>query len=96
MLDLGLGAEDVAAVEALLVTHNASGQVEGVKYDRMSVVFINAINEQQAQIARQQAEAKQQQDQIAALRSANAALNARLRAIERALRKISGPAGRRR
>lgn len=85
--DLGLGAEDVAAVEPLLVTHNSRGQVEGVKYDRLSAVFINAFKEQQAQIARQQAEAKKQQDQIAAVRVANAALNARLRAIEKILKK---------
>src|SRR5205814_1414063 len=39
--DLGLGAEDVAAVEPLLVTHNEKGEVEGVKYDKLSDVFIN-------------------------------------------------------
>src|SRR5688500_126374 len=48
--DLGLGAEDVAAVEPLLVIHNDQGQVEGVKYDRIGVILINAIKEQQAQI----------------------------------------------
>jgi hypothetical protein len=56
--DFGLGAEDVAAVEPLLVTHNEQGQVEGVKYDRVAVVLINAVKEQQAQIERQQAEIK--------------------------------------
>jgi hypothetical protein len=86
-LDLGLGAEDVAAVEPLLVTHNAKGEVEGVKYDRLSAVFINAFKEQQAQIERQQAEAKSQQNQIAFLRAANDGLNARLRTIEKALKK---------
>jgi len=54
--DLGLGAEDVAKVEPLLVTHNADGEIEGVKYDRVAVVLINAVKEQQAQIERQQAE----------------------------------------
>ena len=48
--DLGLGAEDVAAIEPLLVTYNKDGQVEGVKYDRIGVVLINAIKEQQRQI----------------------------------------------
>src|SRR6185295_15112757 len=57
-LDLGFGAEDVAAVEPLLVTHNEKGEVEGVKYDRLSAVFINAFKEQQAQIEQQEAEAK--------------------------------------
>jgi len=88
-LDLGFGAEDVAAVEPLLVTHNEKGEVEGVKYDRLSAVFINAFKEQQAQIERQQAEAKSQQNQIAFLRAANDGLNARLRTIEKALKKDS-------
>jgi hypothetical protein len=71
--DLGLGAEDVAKVEPLLVTHNDDGGVEGVKYDHLNVVLINAI--------------KQQQRQIEALEAANAALNARLRAVERGVGK---------
>jgi hypothetical protein len=58
-LDLGFGAEDVAAVEPLLVTHNEKGEVEGVKYDRLSAVFINAFKEQQAQIEQHETEAKE-------------------------------------
>jgi len=53
MHDLGLGAEDVAAIEPLLVTYNTKGDVEGVKYDRIGVVLINAVKEQQVQIERQ-------------------------------------------
>ena len=52
--DLGLGAEDVAAIEPRLVTHNEQGEVEGVKYDHLNVVLINAVKEQQAQIEQQQ------------------------------------------
>ncbi len=51
--DLGLGAEDVAAVEPLLVTHNDRGEIEGVRYDRLNAVLINAIKDQQAQIEAQ-------------------------------------------
>ena len=40
--DIGFIAEDIAAVEPLLVTHNESGKIEGVKYERMGVVFVNA------------------------------------------------------
>ncbi|MBK8466113.1 MAG: tail fiber domain-containing protein [Chloracidobacterium sp.] len=54
MHDLGLGAEDVAAIEPLLVTYNKDGQVEGVKYDRIGVVLVNAVKEQQSQIETQQ------------------------------------------
>ena len=53
MHDLGLGAEDVAAIEPLLVTYNAKGEVEGVKYDRIGVVLLNAVREQQATIEEQ-------------------------------------------
>jgi hypothetical protein len=59
MIDLGLGAEDVAAIEPLLVTRNAMGEVEGVKYDRIGVVLINAVKEQQAQISQQQMQIEQ-------------------------------------
>ena len=55
MHDVGLGAEDVAKVNELLVIHNKTGEVEGVKYDRIGVVLINAVKEQQTQIERQNA-----------------------------------------
>ncbi len=50
--DMGLVAEEVAEVEPLLVTYNDTGEVEGIKYDRVGVVLINAVKEQQAQIER--------------------------------------------
>ena len=80
--DLGLGAEDVAQVEPLLVTHNDKGEIEGVKYERLNIVLINAI--------------KQQQEQIETLQKTNAALSARLLTIEKTLRKRVGAARRRR
>jgi len=39
------------------------GQVEGVKYDRIGVVLINALKEQQAQIEQQKEQLKRQQEQ---------------------------------
>jgi hypothetical protein len=94
--DLGLAAEEVAAVEPLLVTHNDKGEIEGVKYDRLSAVFINAFKEQQTQIQQEQQQIEQQQKQIATLLTSNAALNARLRGVEKSLRKNAGSARRRR
>jgi type III secretory pathway lipoprotein EscJ len=41
-------------MEPLLVTHNAGGEVEGIKYDRLSVVLINAVQQQQSQLQQQQ------------------------------------------
>jgi len=69
--DLGFGAEEVARVEPLLVTYNSRGEAEGVKYDRLSAVLVNAI--------------KEQQNQIRTLQAANAALSVRLRSIEKTL-----------
>lgn len=48
--DIGLIAEDVATIERLLVTRNADGEIEGVKYDRLGVLLVNAVKEQQGQI----------------------------------------------
>src|SRR5262249_28311874 len=64
MHDLGLVAEEVAEVEPLLVTHNDKGEIEGGKYDRIGVVLINAIKEQQAQIAAQNEQLNQQAQQM--------------------------------
>ena len=65
--DVGFGAEEVARIEPLLVTYNKEGQVEGVKYDRLSAVFINAFKEQQAQIAEQQQQIEQERKELAKL-----------------------------
>ncbi len=62
--DLGLGAEDVARVEPLLVTYNPEGRIEGVKYDRVAVVLLNAVREQQEQLQQQQQQIDEQQNII--------------------------------
>jgi Chaperone of endosialidase len=79
MHDIGLAAEEVEEVEPLLTFRNGKGEIEGVRYNQLSAVFINAFKEQQAQI-------QKQQRQLAALRKSHAALNARLRAIERTVK----------
>jgi len=62
--DLGLIAEDVAKVEPLLVTHDKEGAIQGVKYAQLNVVLINAIKEQQTQLASYQRQATLQQEQL--------------------------------
>jgi hypothetical protein len=69
MQDVGLGAEDVERVEPLLTFRNDKGEIEGVKYNQLSAVFVNAIRDQQAQIERQQQEIRQQQESLAALKA---------------------------
>jgi hypothetical protein len=62
--DLGLIAEEVAEVEPLMVTHNSKGEIEGVKYDLIGVVLINAVHEQQVQIETQAKELAEQKETI--------------------------------
>lgn len=65
--DIGFGAEEVFQIAPLLTTRNDAGGIEGVKYKLFSVIFVNAIKEQQTQIERQQKQIERQQQQIDAL-----------------------------
>jgi hypothetical protein len=69
MQDVGLAAEDVEQVEPLLTFRNDKGEIEGVKYNQLSAVFVNAIRDQQAQIERQQKQITEQQAELAALKA---------------------------
>jgi hypothetical protein len=62
--DFGLVAEEVAEVAPLLTYYNANGEVEGVKYDRIGVIAVNAIKEQQTQIEGQKKQLAGQDDLI--------------------------------
>ncbi|MBK9165808.1 MAG: tail fiber domain-containing protein [Acidobacteria bacterium] len=62
LADLGLIAEEVAAAEPLLTTTNAKGEIEGVKYDRVGVVLVNAVKEQQTQIETLEAKVEEQNE----------------------------------
>jgi hypothetical protein len=66
--DLGFVAEEVHQVSPLLTTLNKDGQIEGVKYDRISAVLVKAIQEQQRQIAELQAQNSAQQQEIVQLK----------------------------
>lgn len=43
--DIGFVAEEIAEIDARLVSYNAMGQIEGVKYDRLSALLANAVQE---------------------------------------------------
>lgn len=60
--DLGFIAEEVNQIEPLLTVYNEQGNIQGVKYEQISTVLVNAIKEQQQQI-------KRQQEQIEALKA---------------------------
>ena len=67
-LDLGFGAEDVAKVEPLLTIRNEKGEIEGVKYDRISAVLVNAVKEQQSEITSLRTQVSEQMVLIEALK----------------------------
>ncbi len=91
MRDVGFGAEEVETIDPLFVTYNDTGAVEGVKYDRLSVLFVNAFKQQQAQIQAQleqidgqarriellQAQFERQQQQLDAMRESSCREGAR-------------------
>ena len=66
--DVGLGAEDVAKVAPSFAFTDNKGEIEGVRYERLSIVLINAVKEQQAQIESQQKMIQTQQQEIEALK----------------------------
>ncbi|MEP6945213.1 MAG: tail fiber domain-containing protein [Acidobacteriota bacterium] len=51
--DFGLAAEEVAKVLPDLTLFDKEGQINGVRYERINVVLINAVKEQQSQIESQ-------------------------------------------
>ena len=83
--DIGLGAEDVAKVAPSFAYTNSKGEVEGVKYERLNILLINAVNEQQAQIEELQKQnanlsetIKRQQTDFAALKQVVCSQNPRV------------------
>ncbi|MFN0278688.1 MAG: tail fiber domain-containing protein [Pyrinomonadaceae bacterium] len=67
--DLGLIAEEVEKIEPLLTFRNKQGQIEGVKYEKLAGLFINAFKEQHSKIEEQTKQLEQQQKQIDALKA---------------------------
>ncbi|HEY3027402.1 MAG TPA: tail fiber domain-containing protein [Pyrinomonadaceae bacterium] len=70
LTDIGLGAEDVAQVAPAFTYTNNKGEVEGVKYERLNILLINAVKEQQQQLEQQRHEIAQLQGQVRQLRVA--------------------------
>ncbi|MBP1684197.1 MAG: hypothetical protein H6Q33_340 [Deltaproteobacteria bacterium] len=66
--DIGFAAEEVSNVEPLLTFRNDAGEIEGVRYDQLSAVFVNTFKELEAQIAEQRRQLDAQREQIEALK----------------------------
>ncbi|MDZ7789664.1 MAG: tail fiber domain-containing protein [Xanthomonadales bacterium] len=90
--DIGLIAEEVAALIPELATYNEDGRVEGLKYDRLAAWLVAVVQQQEAKqqrIDRAVTDLREEQAQAHALvevnetlREQNTSLQARLVAIE--------------
>ena len=72
--DVGLVAEEVEKVAPKLTVYE-NGQVEGVRYDKLSIVLINAVKEQQAQIEAQKEQMSSMRTEIEVLKQLVCASN---------------------
>jgi hypothetical protein len=81
--DIGFVAEEIAAIDPRLVTRNAQGEIEGVKYERLTAVLAAALQESNARHAVALETAEARHTEALALRDAALRrMDARLRALE--------------
>lgn len=81
MADVGFVAEEIARIDERLVTRNAKGEVEGVKYERLSAVLAGAVQELAARESLQA-------EEIAGLKAEQAASSRRQAEIEGELAEL--------
>ena len=80
--DVGFVAEEVAKLDERLVTRNANGEVEGVKYDRLTAVLADAVQELAAREQLQGEAIKRIEAENAGMRAEMAELRALVRSID--------------
>lgn len=78
--DVGFVAEEIAAIDERLVTRNAEGEIEGVKYDRLTAVLANAVQELAARESLSRERLQASHNEIAALQDRLSRIEAKLRA----------------
>ena len=87
-LQYGLIAEEVAKVYPELVTRNAKGEIEGIRYEELTPMLLNELQHQQQEQAQQRQEIvalkAENKTLQAALVEQNAALTARVAQLEAA------------
>jgi hypothetical protein len=83
--DVGFVAEEIAEIDERLVTRNGKGEVEGVKYERLTAVLANAVQELAAQGSLAAETVARVSVENAELRADSDALRARLDRLEAAL-----------
>lgn len=80
--DVGFVAEEVAKLDERLVTRNAKGEVEGVKYDRLTAVLAGAVQELAAREQLQGEAIERVEAENATMRAEMAELRALVRSID--------------
>ena len=80
--DIGFLAEEVAKIDARLVTRNAEGEIEGVKYERLTAVLANAVQELAARDSLATERLARIEAENAALRAESAEFRSRLDRLE--------------
>jgi hypothetical protein len=80
--DIGFVAEEVAALDERLATRDNGGTIEGVRYDRMTAVLVNAVQE----LAARESLAREAYERLAAEHAALAVEQRRLAAELAAMR----------
>lgn len=92
--DFGFIAEDVAKVNPLFATYK-DGRVEGVKYDQLTAVLVNAVKVLKSETDRQASISEKLSAALAAERAQTAALRGRLDNLVVRLSKIERATGSR-
>jgi len=78
----GLIAEEVAKVYPELVIRNASGRIDGVRYDELAPMLLNEVQQQQSKIATQSELIRTMQERLTALEGLNRATLTALRKLQ--------------
>lgn len=80
--DFGLIAEEVAEITPILSAYDKDGALKGVRYDKLPIVLVNAVKEQQALIQQQQQQLRRQEAELELLRQAVCELQPRAAACQ--------------
>jgi hypothetical protein len=80
--DVGFVAEEVAKLDERLVTRNDEGEIEGVKYDRLTAVLAGAVQELAAREQLQGEAIRRVEAENATMRAEMAELRALVRSID--------------
>jgi len=80
--DIGFVAEDIAEIDERLVTRNSDGEIEGVRYGRLTAVLANAVQQINARERELDADLHAMSEVVQTINAENQQLRSRLAAVE--------------